>query len=177
VKYRPAPIARDQLVLIPTSLGDLIAADHPIRLFDEILDQLDWKIFEQDYRIEKRGQPPIAPRILAAVLLFGIHRNVRSSRSLEYQLNCNIEFMWLAHGHKIDHSTLAGFRSKHTKAIKQLHRELTQFAKRLGLVNLRALKARQAELQRVLETCRRTTQRSANHRLIQLPQRTLIDYH
>jgi len=223
VKYRPAPIPRDQLVLIPTSLGDLIAADHPIRLFDEILDQLDWKIFEQDYRVEKRGQPPIAPRILAAVLLFGIHRNVRSSRSLEYQLNCNIEFMWLAHGHKIDHSTLAAFRSKHTKAIKQLHRELTRFVKKLGLVklgelyvdgtriradasrsetltaektlslleqidrqleerlasmekadqidelfetgeheklptNLRDLKARQAELQRILETCQENDQ-------------------
>lgn len=136
MKYRPAPIPRDQLNLIPTSLGDLIAPDHPIRLFDELLDQLDWSIFETDYRIEKRGQPPIAPRILAAVLLFGIHRNVRSSRSLEYQLKYNIEFMWLAHGHQIDHSTLAGFRSKHTKPIKQLHRELIKFAKQIGLVKL-----------------------------------------
>lgn len=139
LKYRPAPIARDQLNLIPTSLGDLIAADHPIRLFDEILDQLDWSVFEQDYRLERRGQPPISPRILAAVLLFGIHRNIRSSRVLEYQLNFNIEFMWLAHGHKIDHSTLAAFRSKQTKAIKELHRDLIKYAKKLGVVKLAEL--------------------------------------
>ncbi len=136
MKYRPAPIPRDQQNLIPTTLGDLIADDHPIRLFDEILGQLDWSAFEPEYHFGKRGQPPIAPRILAAVLLFGIHRNVRSSRSLEYQLNFNLEFMWLAHGHRIDHSTLAKFRSTHTNAIKQIHRELIQFARKIGVVKL-----------------------------------------
>jgi transposase len=134
--YRSAPIQRDQLNLIPTTLGDLIADDHPLRLFDELLDQLNWRSFETDYKLEKRGQPPISPRILGAVLLFGIHRNVRSSRSLEYQLKNNIEFMWLAHGHQIDHSTLARFRSRNTKAIKELHRELIKFAKRIGVVKL-----------------------------------------
>lgn len=140
MKYRPAPIPRDQLNLIPTTLGDLIPSDHPIRLFDEILDQLDWSIFEpKEYRLGKRGQPPIAPRILVSVLLFGIHRNIRSSRVLEYQLSYNLEFMWLAHGHRIDHSTLAKFRSAHTSAIKQLHRELIKFVKKIGVIKLAEL--------------------------------------
>jgi transposase len=124
------------MALIPTTLGDLIAADHPIRLFDELLDQLDYSIFEPDYRIEKRGQPPIPPRIIVAVLLFGIHRDVRSSRKLEYQLKNNVEFMWLAHGHRIDHTTLSNFRKKHGRSIKQLHRELVKFAKQLGVIKL-----------------------------------------
>jgi len=31
---------REQLVLIPTALEQVIPADHPVRLVDEILDQL-----------------------------------------------------------------------------------------------------------------------------------------
>lgn len=136
MQFRPVPMPRDQMALIPMTLGDLIATDHPIRLFDELLDQLDFAIFEPEYRIEKRGQPPIPPRIIVAVLLFGIHREVRSSRKLEYQLINNVEFMWLAHGHRIDHTTLSKFRKQHREAIKQLHRELVKFAKQMGVVKL-----------------------------------------
>jgi transposase len=136
MKYREAPMPRDQLVLIPATLDDLIASDHPIRLFDEILDKLDWSAFEDGYRLEKRGQPPLPPRIVAAVLLFGLLRDVRSSRKLEYHLNTNIEFMWLAHGHRIDHATFCEFRRRHHKAIKSLHRDLIRLAKDLGVVRL-----------------------------------------
>lgn len=47
--------------------------------------------------------------------------------------------MWLAHGHRIDHSTLAQFRRKHSKAIKEIHRSLIRFAKELGVVKLAEL--------------------------------------
>lgn len=136
MKFRDAPVPRDQIALIPTTLGDLIADGHPVRLLDELLDQIDWKSFEEGYRIEKRGQPPIPPRVIVSILILGIHRGVRSSRKLEYQLNNNIEFMWLAHGHRIDHATIAGFRSRHRKAIKNAHRDLVRFAKDLGVVKL-----------------------------------------
>ena len=32
------PIGRDQLVLFPEKLDDIIASDHPVRLLDDILD-------------------------------------------------------------------------------------------------------------------------------------------
>lgn len=136
MKYREAPMPRDQMVLIPTTLDDAIGPGNPIRLFDEILDRLDWSAFEEKYRVEKRGQPPLPPRIVTAVLLFGLLRDVRSSRKLEYQLNTNIEFMWLAHGHQIDHSTFCEFRRVHKKAIKKVNQELVALAKELGVVRL-----------------------------------------
>jgi len=139
MKFRDAPMPRKQMVLIPTTLDDLIPEDDPIRLFDEVLDQLDWSAFNENFRVEKRGQPPLPPRIVTAVLLFGIYRHVRSSRKLEYQLKTNIEFMWLAHGHRIDHDTFCKFRRKHKKAIKELHREFIRLTKRLGIVRLAEL--------------------------------------
>jgi len=34
--------ARNQILLIPTSLEEKIPENHPVRLLDEILDGLDW---------------------------------------------------------------------------------------------------------------------------------------
>ena len=70
------------------------------------------------------------------MLLFGIFRDIRTSRKLEYHLNTNIEFMWLAHGHRIDHSTFCAFRRTHKRAIKKLHRDLIRLAKQLDVVQL-----------------------------------------
>lgn len=139
MKFAEAPIPRDQINLIPTSLDELIPSASPIRLIDELLDHLDWTVFNENYRYEKRGRPPIPPRILAAVWIWAFFRRVRSSRNLEYQLHNNVEFMWLAHGHRIDHSTLAAFRKQNRSALKKLHSNLVRLAKELGIIKLAEL--------------------------------------
>lgn len=139
MQFAQAPIPRDQIQLIPLTLGELIADDHPLRLMDEMLGLLDWGPFNLRFKIEDRGRPPIAPRILAAVWVYAHFRKVRSSRQLEYQLRTNVEFMWLAHGHQIDHSTLADFRKQHAKEIKDINRQLIRKAKELGVVKLAEL--------------------------------------
>jgi hypothetical protein len=58
---------------------------------------------------------------------------------LEYQIGTNVEFMWLAHGHRIDHSTLASFRRDNAKAIKDINRQLLKKAKDLGVIKLAEL--------------------------------------
>lgn len=63
-----SPEARDQRVLFPTRLDDVIESNHPVRLVDEVLDGLDWSVFEAVYD-GTRGQPPIPPRVLASVTL------------------------------------------------------------------------------------------------------------
>ena len=137
--FAEAPFPRDQIQLIPVMLDELIGTNHTIRLLDELLGQLDWSVFEENYRIEDRGRPPIPPRVLTSAWVYAHFRRVRSSRELEYQLNNNIEFMWLAHGHQVDHSTLAKFRSSHAKEIKAINRQLISKAKDLGIVKLATL--------------------------------------
>lgn len=139
MKFVEAPEARDQISLIPTTLGDLIGQDHPIRLLDELLNRLDWSAFDEDYRIEKRGRPPIHPKILTACWIYACFRKVTSSRNLEYQLRTNVEFMWLAHGHRLDHSTLSDFRKNHKNAIAQIQRDLIEQAKDLGVIKIAEL--------------------------------------
>jgi transposase len=139
VAYAEPHVARDQIVLIPRSLDDLIPEDHPIRLLDELLDRLDWSVFNEEYRYEKRGRPPIDPKILTGAWIYAHLRKVHSSRNLEYQLNSNVEFMWLAHGHRIDHSTLANFRKRHKDALKEVQRNLISLAKDLGVIKIAEL--------------------------------------
>jgi transposase len=104
-------------------------------LFDEILRGCDWSAWEAEYH-GSRGQPPIHPRILAGVILYGLTRNVRSSHHLEYLLKHNIDFMWLAEGRQIDHSTICEFRNKFRKGLKGLFGQVGRYALAMGLARL-----------------------------------------
>jgi transposase len=133
--WQDAPLPREQLVLIPESLEARIPEDHPVRLLDEILSQVDWSVWEGEYD-GRAGQPPIHPGVLCKVLLFALIRRVRSSRQMEYHLKHSIDFMWLASGRTIDHTTLSEFRRQHPQQLRELYRQVVQVAVRLGVAKL-----------------------------------------
>ncbi len=133
-----APESRSQMVLFATNLDEVIAADHPVRLFDGILARLDWSAWEVGYDL-KRGHPPIHPRVLASVLLWGLLTRIRSSRALEEALRVRLDFRWLVEGRSIDHTTLSEFRKKHPEALKQLFVQIGLLARELKHVTLEQL--------------------------------------
>lgn len=133
--WQPAPWHRPQIVMFAPTLEDRIPEDHPVRLLDEILAAYDWREWEAQYD-GQRGQPPIHPRVLAALILYGLMRRIRSSRQLEYAVRHNIDFIWLVEGRSIDHSTIADFRVKFHKALKDLYRHVLRVAAALGLARL-----------------------------------------
>lgn len=136
--WREAPMPRDQLVLFATTLEDRIPDDHPVRLLDEILDRLDWNGWEAEYH-GSFGQPPIHPSVMAKALLFGLIRRIRSSRQLEYNIQHSIDFIWLVSGRSIDHVTLSEFRRKHQQQLKDLYRQMVQYAIDLKVAKLSEL--------------------------------------
>jgi transposase len=129
---------RDQLVLIPTALEDMIPEGHPARLVDEILDMLDWSEWESSYH-GAFGQPPIHPLVMAKILLLGMIRRIRSSRSLEYELKHSIDFMWLTSGRRVDHTTISEFRRKNSKALRGIFQQMVKLAINLDIANLSEL--------------------------------------
>ena len=78
VYWQDAPIVREQIVLIPTTLDDRIPEDHPVRLVDSLLSKLDWSLWESYYH-GAIGQPPIHPSILCKVWIFALMRRIRST--------------------------------------------------------------------------------------------------
>ena len=73
---------------------------------------------------------------MAGVILYGLMRRIRSGRQLEYACGHNIDFMWLAEGRSIDHTTLCKFRTKFKQPLKQLFKDIGRLAMTIGLVQL-----------------------------------------
>lgn len=130
--------SREQLVLIPTSLDAGIDADHQVRLIDSILQRLDWSPLEATYN-GKVGQPPIHPKILCGVILYGLICRIRSSRKLEEALQMRLDFRWLAHGMSIDHTTLSEFRRKHPQQLRQLFVQIVLIGQEIGIVQFQRI--------------------------------------
>jgi transposase len=126
---------RTQTALFSPTLDAMIPPDNPVRLFDEILRQVDWRAWENHY-VLVHGQPPIHPRIVASVLLYGLSQGIRSSRRLERMCGNGIDFLWLAEGHSIDHSTFCQFRTRFSKELKDLFRQVGRIALGMGVIRL-----------------------------------------
>jgi transposase len=126
---------RNQIVLFAPTLDDAIDADHPVRLFDEVLAGLDFFAWEKEYeRVD--GQPPIHPRVVAGAILYGMSLGIRSSRKVEDATGNRLDFIWLCHGRVIDHATVAKFRVKFAAAIKGLFKQVCRVAIGMGVANL-----------------------------------------
>lgn len=104
-----------QLQLLPPSLDELIAEGHPVRVVDHIIDKLDIKALEAQYK--GGGTSSYHPRLLLKVLVYGYLTNIYSSRKLEAAIKENIHFMWLSGMSRPDHNTLNRFRSDRLKGV------------------------------------------------------------
>ena len=99
-----------QGMLLPPSLDDLIATDHPVRVVDHVLDQVDITALVQRYK--PGGASSYHPRMLLKVMVFAYMNNIYSCRRIEEALCENIHYMWLAGMSKPDHNTINRFRGK-----------------------------------------------------------------
>jgi transposase len=126
---------RLQALLFYPTLDRWISQHHPVRHLDEILRAQDWSDWVLHYHL-RQGQPPIPPWVMAGVILYGLMRRIRSSRQLEYACANNLDFVWLAEGRQIDHTTLCIFRTTFKKELKKLFKNLGRLAMEMGLVRL-----------------------------------------
>ena len=133
--WATAPFPRLQQQLFSSTLDEAIAPDHPVRAFELIMVGLDWHAWEAAYP-HIRGRPPIHPRKLASLLLYGLTIGLRSSRDLEETCQTRLDCMWLMEGLVPDHSTICGFRTANQKQLKSLFRQICLLAAEMGLVRL-----------------------------------------
>ena len=133
--WAEAPMNRQQMTLFSPTLDAMIGEDDPVRLLDEVLGGVDWSAWEAEYH-GKLGQPAIHPRHVAAGILYGLCRGIRSSRKLEEACCYRLDFLWLLEGRRIDHSTFSKFRTKFHQPLKDLFKQLGRIAMTLGLIRL-----------------------------------------
>ena len=136
--WAKAPQARKQGVLFPERLDEAIGPGHTVRLLDDILSRIDWTDWEAKYEL-RHGRPPIHPRVLASVILYGVLKRIVTSRALEEALQVRLDFRWLADGRSIDHSTLSEFRRKNSEPLKKLFVQIGMVAREMGGLSLETL--------------------------------------
>jgi len=129
------PMDRTQALLFYPTLDAVIPEDHPVRLFDEILSGFDWSGWQAHYD-GRVGRPPIPPKVMTSVILYGLSVGLRSSRRLEEACLVRMDFQWLTSGRSIDHSTLCEFRTTFSEELKETFRQTGRLAMRLGLMRL-----------------------------------------
>lgn len=132
------PYSPNQLSLLPPSLDELIATNHPVRVVNRIVSQLDLSLLHATYK--GGGSSSYHPEMLLKVLIYAYLKNIYSSRKIEEALQENIHFMWLSGMSTPDHSTIADFRSNRLKGlIKGIFTSVVLLLADEGLVNIKDL--------------------------------------
>ena len=84
-----------QEFLLPPSLEDWIAPNHPARFIREFVDALDLEDLGIAWAVGERGRPAYAAGLLLKIWLYGYYERIRSTRKLEKACRDHIGFLWL----------------------------------------------------------------------------------
>lgn len=127
-----------QAMLLPPDLNDLIAANHPVRVVDEVIDKVDITALLHQYK--PGGTSSYHPRMLLKVVVFAYINNIYSSRKIEEAVGQNIHFMWLAGMSKPDHNTINRFRGQRLqKTLQPIFTQVVLLLCEEGLLSVKEL--------------------------------------
>jgi transposase len=127
---------QDQPMLLAPDLRDWLAADHPARWVDDLVEHgLNLSAIYADYT-EVRGAPPYEPRLMVKILIYGYSHGVTSSRALERRCHDDIAFRFLTAQAAPDFVAISRFRARHGAALKALFTQSLTLCAQAGLVSL-----------------------------------------
>ena len=110
---------REQSILFPQSLDQLIAPDSEVRIIDLFVESISIADFKFVVKTSTEGRPAYHPKDLLKLFVYGYLNHIRSSRQLEKECKRNIELMWLMKQLAPDHNTISNFRRDNEKAYKK----------------------------------------------------------
>ncbi len=123
-------------MLLPPSLDELIAPNHPVRAVAAILDQIDIGPIVKLHK--PGGTSSYNPGMLLKVLVYAYINNVYSSRKIEEAVLQNIHYMWLAGISKPDHNTINRFRGERLQTtLKPIFHQIVLLWCEEGLLNIK----------------------------------------
>jgi transposase len=113
---------REQALLQPVCLEELLPADHEARAIWEVTGRLDLSGFYAAVaaRGEQPGRSATDPRLLLALWLYATKEGVGSGRELERRCRYHDAYRWLCGGVSVNYHTLNDFRVSHGAALDEL---------------------------------------------------------
>lgn len=137
-KPRTVKPNRDQLELVPFDLDSLLPEDHRARVVWAFVEELDIsELYEQIGSVEGRsGRPATDPRVLLALWLYATLDGVGSARALARACTRDAAYRWILGGVRVNHHSLADFRSVHESTLDRLVTESAAALMAEGLVEM-----------------------------------------
>lgn len=129
---------QNQPLLLPPSLEELIVPHHPVRVVNEVINQINLQPLLAAY--SGGGCSSYHPLMLLKVVVYGYMNNVYSSRKLEDACKSDIRFMWLAAMNTPDHNTINTFRSvKLQEPLKAIFTQVVELLAAEGLLSIKEI--------------------------------------
>lgn len=126
---------QNQPSLFPFGFGDLIDQDHPVRIVNKIIDNLDISDIMVTYL--GGGASSYHPRMMLKVLVYAYFNNIFSSRKIAKTLKENIHFIWLSGQQFPDFRTVNWFRGKKLKTqVNDIFKQVVLLLQGEGVVTL-----------------------------------------
>jgi len=121
--------------LFPIDIFSKIPDNHPVKLINEVVDQLDISKIMDKYK--GGGTTAYHPRMMIKVLFYSYLSNVYSCRKIAKALQENIHFMYISGNSTPDFRTINDFRGKILKDnIQVLFAEVVKLLVKMGYVSL-----------------------------------------
>ena len=134
MSYNFLAVDRDQLMLMPPSVGDWLPEDHLAWFVLDVIDELDLSGFMTGYRADGRGGAAYHPAVMVALLVYAYSVGERSSRRIERRCVEDVAFRVVAANQAPDHATIARFRATHCEALAGLFGQILALCARAGVL-------------------------------------------
>lgn len=131
-------VDRNQAVLRPTSVDDLIAEDHQARNIWEFVENLDLNDFYDSIASVQgeAGRSAFDPQMLISLWIYAYCRGIGSAREISRLCETDPAFQWLTGYQSVNAHTLSDFRVRHKKGLDGLFEQVLGILSSLGLVKL-----------------------------------------
>ena len=122
--------------LLPPSLEEWVASDHPVRFIRVFVDALDMKMLGFKERESDEGRPNYASDLLLKVWLYGYFERIYSTRALEKACKVQLPTIWLTGMNYPDHNTLWRFFRENRLVIRNVFKQSVRVAMKGEMVGL-----------------------------------------
>jgi transposase len=137
-KPRLKEINRNQLLLRPIDVENLVPPDHEVRAIWELTGRIDVTPFYKDIKaVEGRaGSTAFDPRLLISLWVYSYSKGTGSAREIGRRVGYDPAYQWLTGMEPINYHTLSDFRSTHREALHEFFVNILAIMSSADLITL-----------------------------------------
>lgn len=128
-----------QLSLLPCSAGLGLPIDHPVRFFNDFVEnEIDLSAILNSFKCDGMvGRPAYHPLMMAKLIIYGYSQGLTSSRGLARACVERLDFRFITGNQMPDHRSISRFRNMHLYAFGSLFEQSVEIAAGADLIEMK----------------------------------------